>query len=94
MAAYGIPENDIAGVLGIDPKTLRKHYRRELDTGGVKATARVAEFLFRKATTDGHQCVTAAIFWLKTRAHWKETSVQELTGPPPEIKISWIDGQL
>ena len=30
MAGYGIPEADIAGVLGIDPKTLRKHYRGEL----------------------------------------------------------------
>jgi len=33
----------------------------------------VAEFLFRKATTDGPQCVTAAIFWMKTRGGWRET---------------------
>ncbi len=78
MAAYGIPEADIATVIGIDPKTLRRHYRRELDTGHIKANTRVAEFLFRKATTDGHQCVTAAIFWLKTRARWKETMVNEI----------------
>ena len=32
MAAYGVPEFDIARVIGIDPKTLRKHYRDELDT--------------------------------------------------------------
>lgn len=51
MAAYGVPEVDIARVLGIDPKTLRKHYREELDTSGIKATAKVAEFLFRKATS-------------------------------------------
>lgn len=30
MAAYGIPEYDIARVLAVDPKTLRKHYRDEL----------------------------------------------------------------
>lgn len=72
LAAYGIPELDIARVVGIDPKTLRKHYREELDTGGIKATAKVAEFLFRKATTEGHQCVTAAIFWMKTRGGWRE----------------------
>ncbi len=78
MAGYGVPEADIARVLGIDPKTLRKHYREELDTGHIKANARVAESLFRKATGDGRQSVTAAIFWLKTRAGWKETSVQEL----------------
>jgi len=54
-------------------KTLRKHYREELDTGHFKATAKVAESLFRKATGDGAQSVTAAIFWLKTRGGWRET---------------------
>lgn len=49
MAAYGVPETDIARVLGIDPKTLRKHYR------------------------EGSQCVTAAIFWMKTRGGWRES---------------------
>ncbi len=73
MAAYGVPERDVARVLAIDPKTLRKHYREELDTGQIKATAKVAEFLFRKATTDGPQCVTAAIFWMKTRGGWRES---------------------
>ena len=53
LAAYGVPETDIARVVGIDPKTLRKHYRDELDLGATKATAKVAEFLFRKATTEG-----------------------------------------
>ena len=49
MAGYGVPETDIARVLGIDPKTLRRHYREELDTGHVLANAKVAESLFRKA---------------------------------------------
>ena len=74
MAAYGIPEADIAMVVGIDPKTLRKHYRDELDFGQTKANAQVAGFLFNSARTGN---VTAQIFWLKTRAHWKETVVQE-----------------
>ena len=78
MAAYGIPEADIARVLVIDPKTLRKHYRDELDTGHIKANSRIAESLYRKALGDGSQSVTAAIFWLKTRARWKETNVTEL----------------
>ena len=73
MAAFGVPELNIARVVGIDAKTLRKHYREELDTGQTKATAKVAESLFRKATTDGPQSVTAAIFWLKTRGGWRET---------------------
>jgi hypothetical protein len=96
MAGYGVPETDIARVIAIDAKTLRKHYRQELGTGSIKATAKVAEFLYRKATTEGPQCVTAAIFWLKTRGGWKETTVQEITGPPPRLIVSWknADGEI
>ena len=90
MAAYGVAEDDIARVLAIDPKTLRKHYRDELATGHVKANTKIAESLYRKALGDGPQSVTAAIFWLKTRARWKETTVQELSGST-RIEISWKD---
>src|SRR6476646_6668571 len=85
------PEADVGRVLGIDAKTLRKHYRDELDTGAIKATAKVAEFLFRTATTEGPQCVTAAIFWLKTRGHWKE-SVAEVPALAPTLVVSWRGG--
>ncbi len=80
LAGFGIPEAEIAGAIGIDPKTLRKHYRPELDHGHTKANARVAENLYRKATGEGREAVTAAIFWLKTRAGWRETSVHEVGG--------------
>jgi hypothetical protein len=39
MAAYGIPADDISRVVGVDPKTLRKYYREELDLGETKANA-------------------------------------------------------
>lgn len=81
LAAYGVPQDEIAGILGIAPMTLREHYRSELDLGSAKATSRVAESLYKKAIGDGHQSVTAAIFWLKTRGRWKEISSHELTGP-------------
>ena len=45
----GIPEDDIGRVIGIDPKTLRKHYRDELDLGARKANAQAAGFLFAAA---------------------------------------------
>lgn len=73
MAAYGIPEIDIAAVLNVNPKTLRKHYREELDLGETKANAQVAGFLFNSARTGN---VTAQIFWLKTRARWRETPLE------------------
>ena len=54
----------------IDAKTLRKHFRRELDRGSIEATAKVAQTLFRMATEGGN--VAAAIFWMKARAGWRE----------------------
>ena len=80
LAGYGIPEPEIAGLIGIDAKTLRKHYRAELDHGHTKANARVAENLFRKATGEGKEAVTAAIFWLKARAGWREVQRHEHAG--------------
>jgi hypothetical protein len=82
LAGYGVPEVDIAGLIGVDAKTLRKHYRHELDHGHTKANAKVAENLFRKATGDGRESVTAAIFWLKARARWKEIVLNEHAGVP------------
>ena len=73
LAAYGIPETDISRVVGIDAKTLRKHYRHELDLGETKANAQVAGFLFNSAKTGN---VTAQIFWLKTRARWRESPTE------------------
>ena len=67
------PSRHIARVTGVDPKTLRKHYREELDLGEAKANAQVAGFLF-SAAKNGN--VTAQIFWLKTRAKWRETPVE------------------
>lgn len=80
MAGYGVPEADIGQVLSIDPKTLRKHYRTELDRGHIIANTKVAENLFKIATGTGREAVTAAIFWLKTRAGWSEYA------PPPAPK--------
>ena len=73
LAAYGIPEDNISRVIGVDPKTLRKHYRDELDLGETKANAQVAGFLFNAAKNGN---VTAQIFWLKTRAKWRESPVE------------------
>ncbi|MGD9507006.1 MAG: hypothetical protein AB7X49_00400 [Geminicoccaceae bacterium] len=85
MAGYGISADDIAIVLGVDVDTLKRDYRAELKGAAIKANAKVAESLFRKATAaDGREGVTAAIFWLKTRAGWKETAVHEVSHRPYE----------
>jgi hypothetical protein len=70
MSGYGIPQEDIAKFLDIDAKTLRKHFRRELDRGMTEANTKVAQTLFNMATVDKN--VAAAIFWMKARAGWRE----------------------
>ena len=83
MVSYGIPQADIARVVGINDDTLRKHFREEIDTGVARANTRVAQYLFEQATGqrgDSGAAVTAAIFWAKTRMRWKETLVNEHAG--------------
>ena len=83
LSGLGLPQGDIAQVVGVDEKTLRKHLRAELDSGAAKANSQVAEFLFDAATGkrgEGSAAITAAIFWAKTRMRWKEVSVTEVTG--------------
>lgn len=70
MAGFGIPHTDIAPFIGIDTKTLRKHFREELDRGMTEANAKVAQSLFQMATQGKN--VAAAIFWMKARAGWRE----------------------
>jgi hypothetical protein len=81
MVAYGIPQEIIAATLGISHPTLRRYFKREIQTGTHKANAKVAESLYNAATKGkGQPAVTAAIFWLKTRANWKETTTLEHQG--------------
>ena len=39
LSGYGVPQEDIAIHMDMDAKTLRKHYRRELDRGTIEANA-------------------------------------------------------
>lgn len=67
MVAFGIPQDKIADA---------------------KAQSMVAKFLFSAATGEALRtgathadCIRSAMFWMKTRAGWKETSAHEHTGP-------------
>lgn len=69
-STVGTRQEVIADLLGIDPKTLRKHYREELDQSVAKANAVIGGALYNKAKGGD---TTAQIFWMKTRAGWRET---------------------
>jgi hypothetical protein len=74
LAGVGVPQDDIAKIVGCAPKTLRKRCREDLDRGVAEANAMVSGYLFGSAK-EGN--VTAQIFWLKSRAHWHEKNVPE-----------------
>lgn len=73
--AIGTTREVVAKVLGIDLKTLRKYYSEELALATAQANATIGGALFNKAKGGD---TTAMIFWLKTRARWREKEeVQE-----------------
>jgi len=82
MSGFGVPQPDIAIHVGVDPKTLRKHSREELDRGSIEATAKVAQSLFNMATQGNN--VAAAIFWMKARAGWREKQEVQFSNRPVE----------
>lgn len=88
LAAVGTRFEDIAKKLGISENTLTKYYRRELDDGRIDANAAIAKSLYDQAKSGN---TSAQIFWLKTRAGWKETQVNEVTGSNgSDLVIKWM----
>lgn len=73
MAGIGLTHDQIAKVVGVSDETLRKYYGHELETAESLMNAQVAQNLFSIATSKAQGCVPAAIFWMKTRAGWRET---------------------
>ena len=97
MAGMGLRHIDIGRLVKLDPKTLRKYYRHELDTGMAEANLRVAQSLYHMAVRE--HIPSAAIFWLKARAGWKdhdvlaiETNVHigGIDAPPRETMEQWL----
>ena len=73
LAGLGVRQDYIARIVRCSPKTLRKRCRDDLDCGIAEANAIVSGSLFAAAKGGN---VTAQIFWLKTRAHWRENAAR------------------
>ena len=90
-SGLGLPHEQIAALIGISDKTLRKHYKEELAVGKAKASAQIAKSLFNKAQSGD---TTAMIWWTKAQMRWSETVKQELTGADGEplqgIQVSFV----
>jgi hypothetical protein len=116
LAAFGVPQEDICRMV-INPntgkpiamQTLRRRFRRELDMGASKATARVVESLYRQAVGAPAQydaqgrliraerapVLAAAVFWMKTRAKFKELAdpgpVDDKEAAAPPAPVDGLD---
>ena len=74
LAGWAIPQERIAKVIGIDAKTLRKHFSDELDVGSARLEAQLAQNLLRIAGGNDRQALIATIFALKARFGWMEAT--------------------
>jgi hypothetical protein len=82
LSMLGVAQDKIALKLGIDTKTLRKHFREDLDEGDVEAFASVAGALWHNAVKNNN--VVAQIFWMKARHGWidrREVNHNHNVGP-------------
>jgi hypothetical protein len=79
MCALGTPQYQIAIVMDMAPRTLRKHFRKELTEAAIEANFKVADTLYTMATSG--KDIAATIFWAKTRNGFKVPVVA-----PPEPK--------
>jgi hypothetical protein len=91
-SGLGLPHEQIAILVGIDDKTLRKHYRQELDIGKAKANSQIAKTLYQKATAGD---TTSLIWWTKAQMRWSETVKNEVTGADGEplqgIQVTFVN---
>ena len=93
MAGSGFTHEAIAACLGtegIDPKTLRLHFRRELDTASTETNAKVAKVALQKALQGESWAVC---FWLKCRAGWVEPQKMQHSGDadaPIKVQVEYV----
>lgn len=93
MIACGASHESVARCLGIDAKTLRKHFRTEIDTAADKANAAVGNRIFRQALTSDNPAW--AIWWSKVRMGWQDSSKIQHVGAGPggsiDINVSAVE---
>ena len=84
LAAFGNRQEDIARVIGVSERTLRKYFRQELDRAAIETNTQVCASLYKQAK-EGN--VTAAIFWLKCRARWRERPDFQAPANPAAFEV-------
>lgn len=72
LAGLGHTMDEIAGVLGMADKTLKKLYDDELKHGRAKVFAKVGARIARRAMSDEPNADAISMFFAKTRMGWRE----------------------
>lgn len=87
LAACGFTHETIGQAIGVrSPKTLRKHFREQLDRGALEANANVALTGYQMAISGKHPLLT--MFWLKCRLGWKEQQDFSVAPAPPPFIVA------
>ena len=105
LISYGVPIKQVAAYIGIDDKTLSKHYRAIMDEATAKAHAQVGKYLFqgasgalRKEGAAHSDCLRAAMFYAKTQMGWRENAPIGIDDEseifPTEITIERRDARI
>jgi hypothetical protein len=93
LAAYGVPQPDIAFKVGCSHVTLRKHFGPELSAGVLEANSKVAERLFQDCLKPDWRFQASRFFWLKCRAGWRERVEVEAVGSAAELVARLVAGR-
>lgn len=87
-AGFGLTWPQISHVVGISERTLQRECKKDFERGCSVIVNNVAKTLYQTAIDrNDKNHVTAAIFFLKTRARWRENSDLNDAKPLPPIKI-------
>ena len=81
----GFKQDAIAMYFDLDEKTLRKHYRNELDKSNMSRTGKLGRNLYLDALAGDK---SAREFWLKTQGRWSYAK------PPEDEKPSKVESLL
>ena len=100
-SGLGLTEVQIADLVNIDPKTLRKYFQREIKVGNVRAYTAVKQTFYQMATSGKNSAATTA--WLndfhrRPQSHPKqeqEKAVNDAHGSPvPEELNAELDKRI
>jgi DNA-binding XRE family transcriptional regulator len=93
-AARGLTMEQIAGCLGISYQTLNERSKEipeiseSIKRGQSVGIAEISNALYEGAKAGN---TTAQIFFMKCRAHWKETSVNEVSIVAHEVALKELE---